>query len=246
MSGDRLWPEVTSPLARQILEGAFSVVPFKESLSRKADYLPGAAQGILSYREELRTRLRKSGLAQAMVAGQDLLPNIDEVLPQPLRTWELLWKPRSYRQLAAHIVRYLDWYVEPQPHVSSDLTGPRLRTVWAIMSAVAVLCFSPILGLYEDAGSVDMGLLAGCVVIAFVLVVVAFGGSYLNSGRKRVALIDMNAVRVAEFLFYLIDAYGDKEVAPEAAGDLFGDLVTADTISELKLRHVIDRPYQSD
>lgn len=246
MRAERLWPEVTSPLAREILAGAFAVVPFKQSLSRKLDYLPNAAQGVLEYRAELRRRLQHSGLAQALVAGQDLLPNIYEVLPQPLRTWELLWKPRSYRQLAAHVVRYLDWYVEPRPHVSSDLTRPRLFTVWTIIAAIAVLGLGPILALYEDAGSIDMGILAGSIVAAFFMIVVAFGASYLNSGRKRVALIDMNAVRVAEFLLYLIDAYSDSQLDADATRDIFDELLVAEPVSELKLKHVMDAPRHKE
>jgi hypothetical protein len=236
MDGERLWPDVTSPLARQILAGAFDAVPFKESLSRKLDYLSLPSEAIVEYREDLKRRLRKSGLAQAMVAGQDLLPNIYEVLPQPLRAWEKLWKPRSFRALAHHIVRYMDWYVEPQPHVSSDLTKPRLRVLFLGAAAVAVLVYSSLLGLIRS----DM-LASEVFLSAFTVLVVLFAANYLNSGRHRAALLEMNAVRVAEFLFYLIDSYSDAPSdSDDKATNIFSDMPAADAISELKLKHIMD------
>lgn len=217
MDGSRLWEHVSNPLARQLLQGVFDVVPFKESLQRDQDYLSLPAQEVLAYRKRLRERLERSGIACALAAGIDLLPDLYPILPQPLRAVELLFRPRSYRQLGALVVRYLDWYVQPEPKLSSELTEPRLRAIFSIGFGFLSLAAVPLFG--------------AVAFLGFGVALLFFAASYLTSGINRTALMEMNAVRVAELLFYLIDSYSDVEASPE---DL---LVTLINDTEWSARH---------
>jgi len=118
-----LWPDITNPIAREIVEAAFD--------SKQSSYVEEIAPGHTSphfpqydrYRveppgearsAEIRERLLKSGLAQQIAHGRDALPDIVPGLPWYIRLTLARFKPRNFRELTCHVVQYLDWYLDPQ------------------------------------------------------------------------------------------------------------------------------------
>ncbi len=108
--------EVSSSLARQLLEALnfnprYDFDPQRIHLFQGSEAGRQLAEKPSGYRLWLREKLPHSGLATALPAGQDLLPDIYEDSPW-LKSLAWLVKPRNYKELAAHLCRYLEWYVD--------------------------------------------------------------------------------------------------------------------------------------
>jgi hypothetical protein len=103
---------------REVIKAAFSEAlgrsPFLTAARTQPDYLASAStQDAFEYRDWVREKLAGSNIAQRLPDGLSALPDIYEHLREPWRSIEILRRPRSYRQLVGHVVRYLDWYLDP-------------------------------------------------------------------------------------------------------------------------------------
>jgi hypothetical protein len=149
-----------------------------------------------AYQSWVRDRLHHSGLAQLIPGGLDLLPDIYAALPEPYRRFEWELRPRNYRQLARHLLTYLDWYIDPRQPLSlaaQAVTLPRrlpLLVQGANTAALATLFFSP--------------LLAVCWLPLFLAWTAAVPEADLKVGIGVRQLI-----HAAELYFYLHEAYAD-------------------------------------
>jgi hypothetical protein len=63
---------------------------------------------------EMRERLELSGLDTQLPGGLNSLPDIAEAAPVLLQPLLRLGLPRNFRQLAGHVARNLDWYLDPE------------------------------------------------------------------------------------------------------------------------------------
>ncbi|MCC7477409.1 hypothetical protein IT575_03030 [bacterium] len=73
-------------------------------------YMERPNQRMLRLREELQ----RSGLEVMLAGGEGALPDISGGCDELTRAWLRLIRPRSYEQLAHHLARHLDWYLDPQ------------------------------------------------------------------------------------------------------------------------------------
>lgn len=104
--------DVTSPLARRVLRALERRRRWLEFFRASTDGPGSYNPELTEYREELRRELAGSGLAQQLLSGLDALPDMQEGLPRFLRGWYRLMRPRSYEQLALHVLRHLEWYLQ--------------------------------------------------------------------------------------------------------------------------------------
>lgn len=94
-------------------------------------------------RARLRERLRSSGLAEALPAGLDLLPDIFENSPA-MRWCGALARPRNLSEAVLHVCTFLNWYLDPAEPisfsraVSAAILSPRAILITIVLSVLLV------------------------------------------------------------------------------------------------------------
>ena len=199
---------VSSPTARQLLEEThllaekhIKMLPWKRG---KRDYLLLAKKRVYSdsvhYRDWVREGLRASDLAQRLPAGLDALPDIYSAMSDPWRSIDRLWAPKTYPQLLKHLVRHLDWYIDPTQKVKPPLS--EIGTAVAYLGTTAGgLCM---LAGYKFWPLVGIG---AAWILKFVYWI--WGGHRV--GRKRISQYHSfrDMINSAELYYYLADQYAD-------------------------------------
>jgi hypothetical protein len=108
-----LWLEISSPVARRVVEAVMIAMP------EEAHSIPPATTiNCPEHQLQLHMRLRQSGLAQRIAAGPDTLPSIYDYSPRWQHGLAGPDRPRTPEQLAVHVMHHLEWYLEPPRPVS--------------------------------------------------------------------------------------------------------------------------------
>jgi hypothetical protein len=215
--------QVSCPAAKQLLAELSYNPRYTFDPERPAQY-EGSAAGMAmiespsGYRAELRQRLADSGLAELLPGGVDLLPDIFEArgLLKSLSTW---LKPRSYRQLAQHLTRFLDWYIHPGKQVPAATVALEvLQTPWfgwgmVFMVVLMQFVFGTLLTAYSSGGGA-----ASCIGVFMVLYSALFYGTIaVLVFSQRLGKAQHHMIHREELFLYLRRAYADP---PDAASEL--------------------------
>ena len=194
------------PAARCVLQAHYEAsrrgirIPWKREQWDYLNNTVGDNDNDRAYREWVRVRLRQSGIAQLLPGGRSALPDIHEQLPQVWRTIERLLEPRSYPQLVSHLVKYLDWYLEP----THDVPPPAFPLPTWIL-----LVFAGLAGFF---GPMTIGLGYLVSAAAFVAYAALTAGRRPN-GRRRIHNFYSAAslINSAELFYYLLESYAEPE-----------------------------------
>jgi hypothetical protein len=149
-----------------------------------------------AYREWVRWKLRRSGLAQLLPGGRTMLPDIHEQLPGFWLSVERLLEPRTYPQLVQHVVKYLDWYLEPTP----EAPPPLLQVFTAVPLLTLLLLFAPMLGFFS---------LLGLLPLLLLLRPLATRKRAHETRRVHNFYSAFSMINSAELFYYLLDEYAD-------------------------------------
>jgi len=165
------------------------------------------------YRRWLRDRLKESDLATLLPGGLDSLPDIYESMGEPWASIERLFKPKDYKQLVKHVVRHLDWYLDPAQKPKPP--------IWQISVFVSIVVIGSVYGaiVHLDIPVLNSGYL-------WYILGAAFAAGLANFLAKRYAPHDAGGIKLygfygarhwinaAELFYYLVDSYTEP---PEAA-----------------------------
>jgi hypothetical protein len=102
---------LSNPVAYEVLETIYIEMPPTVGGGPAIDNPANTLPMLYAYQCWLHKRLPQSGLAKALAAGADFLPDITAELDQPWRYLARLFAPRNYHQLTLQVVRNLAWYL---------------------------------------------------------------------------------------------------------------------------------------
>lgn len=152
------------------------------------------------HRQEMRRRLERSQLAQKLAGGADMLALIDDFLPRWWRPLQDRIHTRSPGALAVHVMKHLDWYLQPpRPVRLIDLaTHWRIhrKSYLAMLAALLVVTLGALLDIQAF------------FVIGAILLLLGF----LSWGMQHLCHILDHDTLCSEYFRYLVDTYSD---APE-------------------------------
>ena len=195
-AGEPAWLELNSPVARRVVEAVMHAVP------TDAHTIPPAQDSqCTQYQLRIHMLLRDSGLAQRIAAGPDALPWIYDHIPPWQRRIIQPRRPSTPEQMAVHVMRHLEWYLEP-PRPAAINPWRRLTTFLTKLAAI-VVCTALILW-YGPGPPTSL------IVLFFAAVLTGFPFKSL--------IYDLHEddlhydIRCAEFYCYLIDAYTDEGI----------------------------------
>jgi hypothetical protein len=212
--------EVTSPAAQEMLEELarlggigrpywqtqrFALPPPDSSDEIAVDALQFTSKDA----QEMRERLEESGLDLLLPGGLDSLPDITASTPWQLRPLLRLGLPRSYRQLARHVARHLDWYLNPE---GTAITLHRLSPWLAVFSLCALgwLCAVVVLWLLAKSGFFGADYLLALAF--FALFVPSWVFIVLNIVGERDRVLkpsERDRFNARQLYYYLLDSYAD-------------------------------------
>ncbi len=191
---------VSNPTAREILAAVKAIFDgrlFKSNLSL----------GMAPTREkldELRRRLRTSGLAQALAGGEGALPLLYEHCHPLLRVFFFVSRPRSVKDQALSVANNLNFFLDPSKRPA--LPGSVL--IAAGYGVFGLIMLAAKLGAFVSIPTSTVGL-------------IAFAASAGGSFGLFLSLLVRGAVRLNENIYqaevlyeYLLESYSD---APEPA-----------------------------
>lgn len=210
---EKMWPHVSSPLARRVLSAAANNKNTVLALGDD-DYLLDPMQGIpispdtLEYQQWLESKLANSNIELMVPAGLDLLPDIYSAMPKLIGNFTKVFKPRNYEQLVDHLIKHLEWYVEPTQYYFAgfDQLFTQLRRLVQIMFAVGILYVFLV-------GSVTTGLIAVAVGLP-VIFLMGYLTNQIYPSQVKFGLSPEKQLVNANLLYrYLRHAYTDKEEA---------------------------------
>jgi hypothetical protein len=118
------WAVISNRAAREVVQYAYEL-----SLQKL---------GILAatpYNLDLRIKLEASDIAMRLPDWPTAMPDISDHMPWPLNLLERTLRPRTRKQAVAHLICYLDWYLD------SSKRGSAYR----ILAKLLTLLFTPIL-----------------------------------------------------------------------------------------------------
>lgn len=173
--------------------------PMYPKLEWYADDLRRGPAGPRKRAMELRRKLAASRLAELLPGGLTALPDIYRAYPGWYCHVARLFAPKNYRQLALHVIRELDWYLDRddrrlRARLDRELTWGALRT----------------LGYFAALYLLAQGLGQWPWLFSFLLLLIVlpldFMSSRLNPLRQPAA-----GEEVAEFYLYIRAAYTDAE-----------------------------------
>lgn len=209
-SRSRIWPEVTSPAARRVVEylfnyrGAYTDSDVAEKVQQLEVFRRWFGLG------RLMQRVANSDLAQRLAGGPALLPDIAAALPPFHRAVYRLFRPRTLEQQVDLLVRHLEWYLDPnQPVLSSSKPASRLSApLFVLLVAIAALLI--IAGNFGGSAGAMLTLLG---LLAVVAVATVYGVMYHRRAQRIVNFADQpSASRNATVLYHhLRQAYADAD-----------------------------------
>lgn len=209
---DQLWPEISNPIAREVVRTAYRMLPADTTRGPAFDDPENCPMSIHDYQMWLRERLENSGLGKGLAGGAALLPDATAHLPWPWRYLAQKYGPRSYRQLTRMLIRNLEWYVD-QSRVLRDpwtIAGEQLplSALFTLMLLASLWMSTPLRG-------------AGwfLVVLAFLLIFAfCFSIQLIWGGDSH-----KYKTNCAEFYRYVVREYSDSEqLLPQHDFDLHG------------------------
>ena len=190
---------VENRLAYDVLEAVYLAIPAGTRGGPALDDPRNTLQALYDYQLWVHRRLRESGLAKGLAAGEAFLPDITVELPQFWRYLARLFAPRNYRQLALQVLGNLAWYLgeDCQPvtpvHKAQAALPPTL-----LMTGLALLPL--MLGTNLGTMPWPVILLAAIILAAFVFCIACFWGQD-TTGR--------HSVNCAELYSYLLESYAE-------------------------------------
>jgi hypothetical protein len=186
-------------LAYEVLETIYHLIPAGTRGGPALDDPLNIPPALHEYQNWLHARLREAGLAKALAAGPDFLPDITLELPPFWRFIARLTAPRSYRRLTEQVVRNLAWYL-------GEGTPP-VTLAYKLRSALLPAVFMTILLLASLMGATGLGqqpwpviLLCGLLLLALIL------GAVWNYGADTTGRFRADC---AELYAYLLEAYAE-------------------------------------
>lgn len=219
------WPEISNPLAREVVQTAWQLKGLTDPGSLIESSSFEVAEQLSRYRDWLRSSLAASGLAQRLAAGLEAFPDITAELRWPARQLAQLARPRNYRDLTRHLLKHLDWYLDPRQPLRSELEQSTSAMTVVMLAGLALFRSGLLLDNWAGVWLTGFGaiIFAGSALIARSL-----------SPRKSREIIFWQAarrIRSAEFYFYLWESYGGGEVIPEP--ELYAAGLSAEALQEL-------------
>lgn len=196
---------LTNRLAYEVLETVYHLIPAGTRGGPALDNPLDIPPALHDYQHWLHQRLRDCGLAKALAAGPDFLPDIAEELPLFWRYIARLTAPRNYRQLTAQVTRNLAWYAgEGTPPV----TLAHLLYRALVPALVLTVILLPMLLATTSLGTQPwpVMVLCGCILLAVMFATVSLFG-HDTTGRFR--------ANCAELYAYLLESYA--EPGPDSA-----------------------------
>ena len=195
---------LTNRLAYEVLEAVYQLIPAGTRGGPALDDPLAVPPALHDYQNWLHQRLRDSGLAKALAAGPDFLPDITVELPPFWRYVARLTAPRSYRRLTEQVAHNLAWYLgEGTPPVT--WTHKLYRSLAPALFLTALLLLSLL-------GATDLLKQSWAAIVLFSCTLFAFTFGIVSlyeqdtSGRFR--------ANCAELYAYLLEAYA--EPGPES------------------------------
>ncbi len=184
-------------LAYEVLEAVYLIIPAGSGGGPALDYPLNAPVAVHDYQNWIHQRLPESGLAKALAAGPDFLPDITVELPWFWRQLARLTAPRSYSRLAVQVARNLAWYL--------GAGTPPVTLIHKLRSSVAPALLITALLLLSLILTTGLGVqpwpvigLVGLVLQAVVLAIVwSFGQD--SSGKLIVNCTELYAYLLAEY-----------------------------------------------
>jgi hypothetical protein len=190
---------LTNRLAYEVLETVYHLIPAGTRGGPALDNPLDIPPALHDYQNWLHQRLRDCGLAKALAAGPDFLPDIAEELPPFWRHIARLTAPRNYRGLTEQVTRNLAWYAgEGTPPVTLAHNLHRSLLPSLILT---VLVLPPMLATTALGGqSWPVIVLCGCILLAIIFGTVSMFG-HDTTGRFR--------ANCAELYAYLLESYAE-------------------------------------
>lgn len=186
-------------LALQVLETVYHAIPPGTHHGAALDNPVNVAPVLHDYQNWVHDRLRASGLAKALAAGEAFLPDIAEELPQPWRYLARLFAPRNYRQLTLQVLGNLAWYLGERSRPMTP--AHKIQSVfWPTFFLTGLMLVTLLLATPLGTKPWSVIVLAALALAAFI-----FGTAYLwgqdTTGRA--------SVNGAELYAYLLESYAE-------------------------------------
>jgi len=204
----RIWPEVTSPAARRVVEYLFNY----QGSYTDADFLDRLPELEFSLQllglGRLWRMLCRSDIAQRLAGGPALLPDIAAALPPYYRAVYRLFRPRTLEQQVNLLVQHLEWYLAPSQPV---LPGLKAATLFSapLVVLLGVLGVVVVMGVRTGFGSLFTSMALAVVAVTLSLLNLL---APLRSLRTLLYADRQTASRNATVLYhYLRRAYADVE-----------------------------------
>jgi hypothetical protein len=236
---ERIISRIGSPVAAKLIDAAHQQANsygVNVRYLRTADYLKRfrhrGPEAVL-YRDWVQDRLRESDLARQLPSGLDMLPDIYEQMGEPWRGWAKLKHPSNTKDLVRHMVRHLEWYLDP-----TQKPKPPIREIgqWVWVGVfIALVGLSQFLHL-EVHGFYWVA--KGAAVLLTLALARSIGGHTI--GEKKVTDRRGNEsmrqrrvhnfhesrelINAAELYYYLVDQYAEPENDAPPAAELSEDL----------------------
>ena len=195
------------------LTGRIGGVPWKRTAER--DYFAGVegnTSDAQKYREWVRERLSRSDLAQRIPGGREALPDILDAMPESRRSIERLGEPRNYRQLVRHLVKHLDWYLDPSQPVKPALSSRPFQVLVSVLAlALQVALYFGVTSLFPSA-TFDLIWITVYTLLCSGLVYLAsriWGQHRTSQGTVFNFHPARNLIHAAELYYYLVDEWVD-------------------------------------
>jgi hypothetical protein len=208
----RIWPEVTSPAARRVVEflfnyhGSYTDADFLDRLPELEFSLQLTGLG------RLWRSLSQSDIAVRLAGGPALLPDIAAALPPFYRAVYRLFRPRTLEQQVNLLVQHLEWYLAPSQPALPGLKAATLISA-PLVVLLGVLSVVVFIGVRTGAGSLFTSVALAVAAVTLSLVNLP---APLRSLRTLLYADRQTASRNATVLYHhLRRAYADvKEPQP--------------------------------
>lgn len=209
---DHLWPEISNPLARQVVKAAYHMLPSDTENGPAFDDPENCPMLIHEYQMWLRERLEASGLAKGLAGGPALLPDATAHLPWPWRYLAHKYGPKDYRQLTRMMINNLEWFVDQSRVLRDPWT---IASEQLLLSAVITVLLMASFWLSTPLNGAAWFL----VLVAFILIFAFCFSAQLLWGRDS----HKHKTNCAEFYRYVRQEYADaKQLQPEHEFELSG------------------------
>lgn len=198
-------------LARQVLQTAHDHLVGLQIDPRTDGYLSRLGwDSEYGYRLWVRNRIASADLAQRIASGGDLFDAFLDAIPSSMRQIEMFFRPRTITQQVEHVLRNLEWYLDPaKPPLTKAAILPLLGAVFFSGLTLSGLSYLTIFAIMPGiAASLSIQIVFATLLIVLVIALWSGfrSGESVTSGRY--------AVNVAEFYNYIVQAYTDVADLP--------------------------------